>query len=226
MRFAIVRNAEHEDRLEAFLPHNYTVVDSHDDVFVIAGEDHAGWTMDDYVIPRLASGLIWATEIETGDELQGTGGVTWAVLEGGLVRVAVISDHEVVVSGIDQAPMTVNRIPVTHVRIYFKLKDMDNPRLKKTTDGRAIQIYDVFTRRDGGNPATDSQRRKVLRSAEDLVSEIREWQFRGGRREQAFREIERHERRIQEAKESIQEHEEAIFQLRLEVLDRTGEVVA
>lgn len=32
--------------------------------FVIAGEDKAGWTLDDYVKPRYASGLIWATEID------------------------------------------------------------------------------------------------------------------------------------------------------------------
>lgn len=31
---------------------------------VIGGEDNAGWTLHDYVIPRLHSGLIWATEID------------------------------------------------------------------------------------------------------------------------------------------------------------------
>ena len=32
--------------------------------FVIQGEDVAGWTFEDYVEPRLASGLIYATEID------------------------------------------------------------------------------------------------------------------------------------------------------------------
>jgi hypothetical protein len=32
--------------------------------FVIQGEDNAGWTLDDYVIPRLASGLHFAKEID------------------------------------------------------------------------------------------------------------------------------------------------------------------
>ena len=33
-------------------------------VTVIAGEDNAGWTLDDYVIPRLASGLYVGKEID------------------------------------------------------------------------------------------------------------------------------------------------------------------
>ena len=31
---------------------------------VITGRDVAGWTLDEYVIPRLASGCIWATEVD------------------------------------------------------------------------------------------------------------------------------------------------------------------
>lgn len=37
--------------------------------FVIAGEDTAGWTLDDYVIPRYGSGLIWAMEIDLSHPL-------------------------------------------------------------------------------------------------------------------------------------------------------------
>jgi hypothetical protein len=36
-------------------------------VILIVGHDVAGWTMDDYVLPRLASGLIFATEITDGE---------------------------------------------------------------------------------------------------------------------------------------------------------------
>jgi hypothetical protein len=39
-------------------------LDDQHDVTVIAGEDVAGWMLDDYVIPRLASGLIFANEID------------------------------------------------------------------------------------------------------------------------------------------------------------------
>jgi hypothetical protein len=47
----------------AYLPSNYKVTEVHDTYAVIAGVDDAGWTLDDYVIPRLASGLFFAKEI-------------------------------------------------------------------------------------------------------------------------------------------------------------------
>ena len=48
----------------AYLPFNYVISkDSTDDQWVIVGRDNAGWTLDDYVIPRLASGLIFAREV-------------------------------------------------------------------------------------------------------------------------------------------------------------------
>jgi hypothetical protein len=83
-RYAIVRNARSRREAEAYLPDNYRVVheglvtrfsdggdskqwrDSPRDVegYVIEGCDSAGWTLDGYVIPRYASGLIWAEEID------------------------------------------------------------------------------------------------------------------------------------------------------------------
>jgi hypothetical protein len=54
--------------VERYLPDNYRVIghvvtgDGHR--LVIAGDDFAGWTLDDYVIPRLASGLHFAREVE------------------------------------------------------------------------------------------------------------------------------------------------------------------
>lgn len=47
-----------------YLPANYRVLDvlTHD--VLIAGEDDCGWTMDDYVLPRLASGLRFGEEID------------------------------------------------------------------------------------------------------------------------------------------------------------------
>jgi hypothetical protein len=71
-RYAIIKNASSRRQLEAYLPGNYEIVheyismdDSRKPVcFVIAGEDNAGWTLDDYVLPRLASGLIWGEEID------------------------------------------------------------------------------------------------------------------------------------------------------------------
>jgi len=54
----------HADRIAACLPRNYAVVPPTVNdigapaVVRIAGVDRLGWTADDYVIPRLASGLI------------------------------------------------------------------------------------------------------------------------------------------------------------------------
>jgi hypothetical protein len=50
-------------RVKAYLPGNYTATLADDGLITIEGEDVAGWTLDDYVIPRLASGLIFAEEV-------------------------------------------------------------------------------------------------------------------------------------------------------------------
>lgn len=81
-RYAIVRNARSRREAEAYLPDNYKVTGelyAHDGgyhetpdglpydarlVFVIEGRDAHGWTLDGYVIPRYASGLIFAEEID------------------------------------------------------------------------------------------------------------------------------------------------------------------
>lgn len=69
-RYAIVRNARSRREAEAYLPDNYRLIHgTHEDgrswnwLFVIEGEDAAGWTLD-YVKGRYASGLIWAEEID------------------------------------------------------------------------------------------------------------------------------------------------------------------
>lgn len=55
-----------QSAIEKYLPPNYQVVGGGKDLdgpFVrIEGRDEAGWTLDEYVIPRLASGLFVATE--------------------------------------------------------------------------------------------------------------------------------------------------------------------
>lgn len=64
LRYAVVSGDK--DVIKHYLPHLYHVVGDvvPDDELpseiswtVIAGEDNAGWTLDDYVIPRLNSGL-------------------------------------------------------------------------------------------------------------------------------------------------------------------------
>jgi hypothetical protein len=46
----------------AYLPARYEVTGEDDENIYFAGEDYAGWTMDDYVIPRMQSGMIWPRE--------------------------------------------------------------------------------------------------------------------------------------------------------------------
>lgn len=79
-RYAIIKNARSRSEVEAYLPDNYRVIheysvddprpsqnrgpDARPNSWVIQGEDVAGWTLDAYVIPRYASGLIWVEEID------------------------------------------------------------------------------------------------------------------------------------------------------------------
>lgn len=65
-RTAIVHGADART-VRAYLPQNYLVVaeDEAECTVTISGKDVAGWTLDDYVLPRLASGLMFAKEIES-----------------------------------------------------------------------------------------------------------------------------------------------------------------
>lgn len=63
-------------RVEAYLPRNFvaylTASDGqHSQTIRISGYDNAGWTLQDYVIPRLASGLIFATEVTSANSTEG-----------------------------------------------------------------------------------------------------------------------------------------------------------
>lgn len=50
-------------RVSAYLPSNYTADLAGPGEIEITGTDSAGWTLDGYVLPRLASGGIFATEV-------------------------------------------------------------------------------------------------------------------------------------------------------------------
>lgn len=70
MRYALVREqAGMTDQIASYLPANYRVIGrtpirgTNRVEILIGGSDVAGWTLDEYVIPRLASGLIFAEEI-------------------------------------------------------------------------------------------------------------------------------------------------------------------
>lgn len=73
-RYALVRaNDLNPERVAAYLPSNYKIIgtaNTYDPisrtckVLVIEGRDSMGWTLDRYVIPRLASGLMAVEEID------------------------------------------------------------------------------------------------------------------------------------------------------------------
>ena len=60
MRLAVTNTRQ--DIVARYLPDNYVAVED-DGRTLIIGRDVMGWTLDDYVIPRLASGLHTAVEI-------------------------------------------------------------------------------------------------------------------------------------------------------------------
>ena len=62
MRYAIIEAETELSRVERFLPSNYTAQEVTEGI-LLTGTDSAGWTLDGYVIPRLASGLIFAREV-------------------------------------------------------------------------------------------------------------------------------------------------------------------
>ena len=68
MRFAVVTNYQNVGQVRDYLPANYKVIhiDENGAGVLIAGEDDAGWTLDEYVIPRYASGLIVCIEVYPG----------------------------------------------------------------------------------------------------------------------------------------------------------------
>ena len=60
-RRAIVSSTD--KAIAAYLPAGYKVVEVTEDSTIIEGEDVCGWTLDGYVIPRLASGWYFAEEV-------------------------------------------------------------------------------------------------------------------------------------------------------------------
>lgn len=66
-RYALVERSE-AVQVERYLPENYQVIgevlERGHTATLIAGHDYAGFTLDDYIIPRLASGLRFCKELK------------------------------------------------------------------------------------------------------------------------------------------------------------------
>ena len=63
------RQDEIRKRVAVYMPSNYTTVLHHGALFIV-GQDRCGWTLDDYVIERLASGGIFPTVESDGSTLR------------------------------------------------------------------------------------------------------------------------------------------------------------
>ena len=67
MRYALIHTTAVAP-IDAYLPENYSVlargVNDYGGGIVIEGRDVAGWTLHEYVLPRLASGLYFGEEID------------------------------------------------------------------------------------------------------------------------------------------------------------------
>lgn len=78
-RYALITTTWDRDNPAAYLPDNYRVLhrERHSEAssnrqwmaVVIGGEDRAGWTLDGYVLPRLASGGMHGVEIDLSHEV-------------------------------------------------------------------------------------------------------------------------------------------------------------
>lgn len=81
IRYALIVTTWERDNPAAYLPSNYEVIhtephpDRHERYrtqwthVVIAGEDSHGWTLDGYVLPRLASGGMPGQEIDLSHDI-------------------------------------------------------------------------------------------------------------------------------------------------------------
>lgn len=61
-RAVVITPPERLKEVRAYLPDNYAAYVDGNGLMIIVGKDVAGWTLDGYVIPRLASGLTIAVE--------------------------------------------------------------------------------------------------------------------------------------------------------------------
>ena len=70
MRIAQVINDRNLSEVQAYMPSNYRAFEDRGNIYIL-GSDVAGWTMDDYILPRLGSGLIAARELSDREWLFG-----------------------------------------------------------------------------------------------------------------------------------------------------------
>ena len=162
MRIAIARNAQDQRHLQALLPDNYSVLGvlKDNEIFVIGGEDKAGWNLEDYVIPRAASGMVYIEEVTEDGIIDGNQAIFH--FGGSAVLVVAQARDRILVQTFDKAAPKVNGIPVTF-RVHIEV-----------TPSGGIRIFDNFIYRDDdrwGKEVSGSGKAKISEFAIGLVQD-------------------------------------------------------
>lgn len=213
-RFAYVRNADSEDQLNGYLEGGYEIIGRIDGNvgFIIAGEDRAGWTLRDYYIPRLASGLIVAEEITADNPIfERNQAIIW--FEDSIVLTTVVDSETVTITTFDGYEPKVNRIGV-EFRLHLKF----NSKLE------SWQMENVFAYRTDRPensprlPATDNQKSKLYKFFRDIVlnkGRIPARVFLAGQTNGIEIEIGFEEREVERLMERMAEHKANIHHLQI-----------
>lgn len=211
-RFATVR--ESRKRVEAFLPSNYEITQQVGDLLVIEGRDNAGWTMEDYLLPRLASGMIFARELtetaaDEDPDIEWEGNYGFTVFGGALVKIVATQMDQFLVKADDGSALPmINRIPV-EFRVWANVLPEDRLHWETVSIYRKDRWYEE---------ATLSQKRKVY----DFIK-YRVYPFIPARvfhvagQVAIEREISTVESRIRDAKNEIAELEEQKRELQIQL---------
>lgn len=166
-RFAHVRGADHEKHLNAYIEPNYKIIGEIDSNFIIAGEDNAGWTLDEYYLPRIgSSGVMGAEEITEDNEIfERNQAVIW--YEDSIVHATVVDSDTVTVKTFDGYEPRVNRIPVEfrlhlefnqnlekfQMRNHFIYRTEPSIPRRVATPNQISKVYQYFIDRVGSLPA-------------------------------------------------------------------------
>ncbi len=210
-RFATVRGADSESHLNQYIDNtNFKIIGVFGDkVFIIAGEDSAGWNLDDYVIPRLASGLIWAAEI-TEPLFERNQGVI--PFEDSIVLATVVDVRTLTVVTFDGFEPEINRIPA-EFRLHLEYNDQLEKFQMRNFYAYRKDVDGVFYHR----PVTDSQRGKLYKHFLEVAQGLPARVLLAGQTNGIELEISAKESELDRLKIKVVEAESKIRQLRIQL---------
>jgi len=163
-RYAYVRGADNEKHLTAYIEPRYEIIGRIDGSFIIAGEDQAGWTLDEYYIPRIGSSGVMGVEEITEDNpiFERNQAIIW--FEDSIVLTTVVDSETVTITTFDGYEPEVNRIGV-EFRLHLKFNSkLESWQMENVYAYRTDQPETAFRR-----PATDNQKSKLYKFFRDTV---------------------------------------------------------